>query len=325
VTTLRRTARGTRARLNLLAALAIAACSSNMPAENGAGDGGTTSPNAGVQVGAFTVRVPASGTVEPVSVVGKVFDGETPQLVVWETASESGACKLLKPRVPFCAASCGGSAACVENNTCRNYPAAQDVGVVTATGIRTSSGASEFSMSPVANTYQAPVSLPTDAVREGDTIRFSAAGGAYPPFTLQAKGVGPLSLENASIPLVENQVVRLVWPAAPASIGSSIKVVLDISHHAGTKGKIECDAADIGLLEIPAGLVSQLLALGVAGFPTVVVTRQTVGSATIAPGRVDLTIASAIERAVTIPGLESCTGDAECTPPKRCQTDLTCK
>jgi hypothetical protein len=319
-----------RAPFNVLAALAIAACSSSMPTENGTDAGGATSnpgtsPTAGVQVGAFTVRVPPSGAVEPVSVVGKVFDGQTPQLIVWETASESGACKLLKPRVPFCATSCGGSAACVENNTCRNYPTAQSVGVVTATGIRTSTGASEFSMSPVANTYQPSVSLPADAVREGDTIRFSAAGGAYSPFALQAKGVSPLSLENTTIPLLENQVVRLAWPAAPASVGSSIKVTLDISHHAGTKGKIECDAADVGVLEIPSGLVSQLLALGVAGFPTIIVSRQTVGSATIAPGRVDLTISSELERSVTIPGLESCTADAQCTPPKRCQTDLTCK
>lgn len=314
--------------LSALIGLVLVACSSTPSTDDAGVDGGTTPGDPNVQVGAFTVRVPGeSAGTGNVSVVGKVYDGPTPQLLIWQASSESGTCKLLKPRVPFCAASCGGSAACVENDTCQNYPAAKSVGVVKVTGIRTNLGASEFSMSPVASGYQPPagVSLPSDAVSEGNAIRISAAGDAYAPFTLEAKGIASLSLNNSSIPVAENQAVSLTWPAAQASTGSRVKVRLDISHHGGSKGKIECDAPDTGSFEIPAGMVTELLALGVAGFPTIIVTRQTVASATIVPGRVDLIIASEVERAVSIAGLESCTSDADCTPPKKCQADLTCK
>ncbi len=312
--------------LSAVATTIFIACSSAQSSHDAGVDAGTISGDPNVQVGAFVVRVPSETGSPNVAVVGKVYDGPTPQLLVWETSSESGACKLLKPRVPFCSTACGGSAACIENETCQNYPAAKSVGVVTVTGIETNSGA-EFSMSPVANTYQPPadISLPSNAVSEGDTIRFSAAGGAYAPFTLEAKGIAPLSLTNPSIPVAENQAVSLSWPSAQASTGSRVKVKLDISHHGGSKGKIECDAPDTGALEIPAPLVTQLLALGVAGFPTIISTRQTVGSATIAAGRVDLIVSSEVERAVSIAGLESCSSDAECTLPKKCQPDLTCQ
>jgi hypothetical protein len=67
------------------------------------------------------------------------------------------------------------------------------------------------------------------------------------------------------------------------------------------------------------------LNLGVAGFPTVVVTRSATGSTTIAPGRVDLVVSSTIERSVEIAGLTSCTADTDCQPGQTCQSDLTCK
>ena len=77
--------------------------------------------------------------------------------------------------------------------------------------------------------------------------------------------------------------------------------------------------------KIPAALVTKLLSLGVAGFPTVVVTRQWIGSTTIAPGRVDLVISSSLERTVTIDGLVSCTDTVDCPDGQTCQSDLTCK
>ena len=71
--------------------------------------------------------------------------------------------------------------------------------------------------------------------------------------------------------------------------------------------------------------LGQLLDLGVAGYPSVIVTRSATGTTTIAPGRVDLVVSSMVERPVTIPGLTSCTSDADCTGGQTCQSDLTCK
>jgi hypothetical protein len=88
---------------------------------------------------------------------------------------------------------------------------------------------------------------------------------------------------------------------------------------------IECDTEDTGSLEISAALVTKLLDLGVAGFPTVIVTREAVGSVTIAPGRVDLIVSSVVEHAVQVSGLTSCSADTDCPSGQTCQSDLTCK
>jgi hypothetical protein len=70
--------------------------------------------------------------------------------------------------------------------------------------------------------------------------------------------------------------------------------------------------------------MTQLLDRGAAGFPTVILERRAVGSALTTAGRVDLMIGSEIERPVTVPGVISCDGDEDCTPPATCQSDLTC-
>jgi hypothetical protein len=288
-----------------------------------------------VLVGQFQVSlvapIPASGSTPETpghtTLVGKVSDGPTPQLIVWEEAAQDGSCKLLTPRVPYCSQTCSGGSVCVENEKCQKYPSARSIGTVQAKGLKTVSGATEFSMDPVANNYQPPtsVTLAYPAFAEGDSIRLEASGGSFAAFTLQAQGITSLTLPSDTISLAENQAVSLTWaPPGKADI-AKIQVKLDISHHGGTKGKIECEAADSGSLQLSASLVTQLLKLGVAGFPTIVVTRSAVGSATISAGRLDLVISSEVEKAVTIPGLNSCNKDTDCPDNQKCQPDLTCK
>ncbi|MBX3264782.1 MAG: hypothetical protein KIS78_23045 [Labilithrix sp.] len=259
--------------------------------------------------------------------MGKVFDGPALSEVIWEEARAAGACKLLTPRVPFCSSACGSSAACVEDDVCAAYPAARSAGAVTVDGLRLEDGATTFVMSPVVNGYQpaAGVKLASPAFDEGDAIAIAAAGDYFEPFAIEAKGVAPLTLSSDVVSLEAEQPAKLAW-TPPASPGlSTIEVKLDISHHGGTKGKIECAAEDSGALEISAELVTDLLALGVAGFPSVVVTRRAVGSTTIAEGRVDLVVSSSVERPVVVAGLTSCTDDTQCSDGQTCQADLTCK
>jgi hypothetical protein len=281
------------------------------------------------QVGQFLVSLVApdtsTSTAGHTSVVGKVNGGATPELVVWETATTDGGCKLLTPRVPFCSTSCG-TGACIEDETCKSYPTAVSVGTVTAKGLKTAAGDTTFTMDPVANNYQPPasVTLAYPAFAEGDAISLDATGGTFSAFTLKATGIAELKLLNDSIALAENQAVNLTW-TPPSSSASKIQVKLDISHHGGTKGKIVCETADSGSLTLPASMLTQLIKLGVAGYPTIVVTRLASGSATISAGRVDLVISSDVEKQVTVSGLTSCTKDTECPDGQKCQTDLTCK
>jgi hypothetical protein len=288
-----------------------------------------------ILVGSFQVRLVApvpGGANAPAapgytSVFGKIYDGPTLAQIVWEEGEKEGTCQLFTPRVPFCSTPCGGSAACVEDETCEDYPAAHGVGKVTAKGLHTAAGESEFVMSPVANNYQPPasVTLPYPAFAEGDEISLAASGDFYSAFTLKAKGVSPLSLLNDEIVIEPDKPMTLTWtPPKQAGI-STLHVKLDISHHGGTKGMIACEAEDTGAIELPAKLLKQLTDLGVAGFPSVVVTRKATGSTTIAPGRVDLVVSADIEREVKIPGLTSCTDDTDCASGQTCQADLTCK
>ncbi|MFH0902347.1 MAG: hypothetical protein V2A73_17075, partial [Pseudomonadota bacterium] len=322
--------------LAIVLALSVAACTDSGEATPDAGESDAridaAAGDPSVLVGSFqVVLVPpdtASATPGYTRVVGKVYDGPTPAQLVWEESRTAGECRLLEPRVPFCSKPCENGSVCVEDGKCQAYPASQVVGTVKVTGIRTEAGATEFSMEPIANSYQPPAgtSLPYPAFAENDTIRFEASGSSFTaPFTLQANGIGPLELANDTIPLEQGKAVMLSWSPPGEGVASQIQVKLDISHHGGTKGMIQCEATDDGSLELAATLVTDLLNLGVAGFPTIVISRSAVGSATIVSGRVDLVVASQIEREVEIPGLDSCDDNEDCPKGETCQPDLTCK
>ncbi|WP_438033478.1 hypothetical protein [Sorangium sp. So ce204] len=329
-------------------ALAALACSSsgggtNDPSGSGGSAGGPGGPGGSggstgsgeptgdpmKLVGAFQVRsLPAAepGTGST-SVIGKIYDGPTPSQLVWEVQAEEDGCQLLTPRVPFCNEPCGGSAVCVEDDTCQPYPAAHSAGNVTVTGLNLESGEASLVMSPTANNYQPPagVKLLYPPVDEGDVLRFEASGDFFSAFTVETKGVSPLELLSETIELKPEEPLHIEWtPPGQADI-ARLHVKLDISHHGGTKGMIECNVDDTGSLDVPASLVKQLLDLGVAGFPTIIVTRRSVGSTTIPAGRVDLVVSSQIERAVVIAGLTSCNDDSQCPEGQTCQSDLTCK
>jgi hypothetical protein len=97
-----------------------------------------------------------------------------------EQALVDGDCALLTPRIPFCSAGCS-SAVCVEDGQCQAYPTAQSVGTVHASGLHTPSGATEFSMDPIANNYQPTETLPYPAFAEGDDLVFAASGSTFTP------------------------------------------------------------------------------------------------------------------------------------------------
>jgi len=317
----------------------LVGCGGSSPADDdgsdadAGGDDGSGSA-AGDKLGTFSVqliapRVENDGSTTPgyTSVLGKVYDGVTPETVVWDTAATSGECALAIPRVPFCSPACGSNMACVADNTCATYPTAQSVGSVHLDGVKTATGTG-VDLTVVANSYQvAGATLAYPAFAEGEAIKLTATGSAFAAaFTASSKGVATLALGSAgSLALEAGAPLALTWTVPAASAGSTIHVKLDISHHGGSKGKIECDTTDNGSLSVASTLVDQLLGLGVAGFPTVIVTRAATGHAAVATGHIDLVVSSEVEVAVGVPGVQSCTTDDQCTAPATCQDDLTCR
>ena len=257
------------------------------------------------------------------SLAGRVNDGPTPVGVEWTPTHQDGACQLLEPSVPFCDPPCGGAALCVHEGVCQAYPRAHSVGTVHVTGIRTHAGANAFDVDPVGNQYQYS-DAPFPGFEDGDPLRVGTGGGDYDPFTVPGTGITPLDVPATEFTLRAGQPLSVDWAPPPVPGTSTIHVKLDISHHGGSRGAIECDAPDTGHLEVGAGLVRDLLDLGVAGFPTIGIARKTVGSVDIAVGRVDLIVTSDVERPIVVPGVVSCTDDSSCPAGAVCLPDLTC-
>ena len=260
------------------------------------------------------------------TVQGKVYEGPLPSSILWQEAVKSGACALYKPKAPFCDPGCGSNALCVSDGVCKVFPKSIGVGKVTVTGTKTLAGATTFAMDPILNGYQPPAGTNLDFLpfAEGDPVSVSAAGDTgLGAFSVNGKAIARLVLLNDSIVLEDGKPVQLRWTPPGKDVGSAVAVKVDISHHGGSKGKIECEAADNGTLDISASLVDALKALGMSGWPTIEVTRRTVG--TNAQVGVSLEIESPISRSLSIPGLISCTGDEDCPDGKTCQHDMQCK
>lgn len=308
-----------------------------------AGTGGTPSTDAGAtstaKIGEFSLQLAApvaasgtgSATAGYTSLLGKVFDGPATETTLWIKKDEAEGCTLLTPQVPFCETPCGSGNVCVADDKCQKSPTAIGAGTLSVKGVKTDTGATEFTSDTskeIKYAYQTPVgvSLAYPAFAEGDAVEVSLSGDTgISAFSLKGKGIATLELINGdSYPLAAGKGLALAWKAPAQATGSRILLKLDISHHGGSKGKIECDVDDDGSFTIPAKLVDALTALGVAGFPSVSITRAAVTSVATAKGRVDLRLFSYSDRPVDVPGVVSCSDDTECATGKKCRDDKTC-
>lgn len=288
------------------------------------GSAGSTSGaggESGALYGSFVVSwVPADAETMSdarTSILGKLYNGPTPSADAWKVESEMNGCKLSVPEQVLCQPACGSSGACVAGNMCMPYPKPVTAGTVTLNGI----GSSPIAMDPVANNYQpkGSASVPYPPCSEGDAVSIAGTG-----FEVQAKCIAPLTFEG-DYTLQKGQPLQLKWGVPGQSQLAKIGVKLDISHHGGSTGKIECEVADSGALTIAAAQIDRLVELGAAGFPTVTLTRQVIAAGSGKANDVTLTLASAVERPVMIPGLVSCSEDTDCPSGQKCQSNRACK
>jgi hypothetical protein len=283
--------------------------------------------------GSFTLRLvpPVEATssspaaAAQTSFIGFATEGETPVANAWVQDQTANGCTLYTPKAPFCDPACGTSAVCVSDDKCVKNATSKPVGTIVLKGLKDG----DVSMSPLGtnNNYQpkAGTTLPFPPCVEGAAVSLAVDGGAYKGFELSARCISPLEF-NGSLKLVKGSAAKLEWKTPGDSKLARIKVRLDISHHGGSRGKIECDVEDTGSLELSAAMVTKLLDLGVAGYPTIILTRIVSGGvASGEPQHVTFLVQESVERAVEIDGLLSCTENSQCTAPKTCQSDLTCK
>jgi hypothetical protein len=246
---------------------------------------------------------------------GAVFEAEYPPPFPLTLDTTDGDCELWVPTNASCTPTCTGGV-CTAANTCSKYPKEASAGGVTVDG--TEGG--PFTVMPITTrfVYQATSALPSPPCEEGAAVTVSGTG-----FSASVKCIKPLVLTSTiPIPVMSGSPVALAWePATEASARINIK--LDIAHHGGRKGEIQCDVADTGSFSIPAALVTKLVALGLAGFPTIGMKRIVHAPATGQPG-ITLTMAAPLERAVDT-GIRSCNEAVDCEDGETCTEAKICE
>ena len=293
-------------------------------------------------VGAFSLVLQAATGSTPAysQLIGSVYDKVDPS-TVWTAQMTVGGCSVLTGPTYTCATKCVSPELCVAQDTCGAAHSLESAGTVTLTGVgcpRAESfmGASGYFDSLSDATY--PPAHP------GAPLSIAAAGGASGPFTLNGEGVDPLELGGGSLSLISGQALTVTWTPPTQAAMQQIQIVIDAAHHGGTLARLECDGLpDTGSATIDGGLIAYLISKGVAGFPTITVTRRTADSTTIASGCVDFIVSSAVTSAVTVcQSAASCTmscncggsspsgactgaaSDVACPQGMTCQVDLTC-
>jgi hypothetical protein len=309
----------------------------------GAGGTGGAAADPNATIGAFDLKlnapVPASKEVAATpgftSFDGQVRNAASPPTRTLREMMKEGDCRLLVPFAPFCdPATCPAPNVCVATSetttatACLPHAVSRNAGKLTIKGLLTETGPATIDLVPDANYYVVvEPKLAYPAFKEGDDVEVSAAGsGEFPAFTLKSKGISQLELMISSpLQLSPDQALPLRWkpPGQPAL--TRVQILIDISHHGGFRGLIRCDTSDTGMLDVPAKLVTALIGLGVAGYPTVSITRHAEGRAQVTGGWVDLNVISTRDEALTVAGFTSCNEDKEpCPTGKTCGTDSVC-
>jgi hypothetical protein len=266
------------------------------------------------------------------SMVGRVYDAEVPPNITWTATAEEGACTLLEPSIPACDPACSGTDVCVADGRCVAYPRSLDLGTVTLRGLMRQSGEGEIAIDPPpSKNYQLPggVQLAYPPFAERDAITLDAEGGELPAFTIETTGIAELDPTiDGPLRFTAESATELRWAPAADAAASRILVRVDISHHGGQKGEIVCDAEDTGSLAIPAALGAQLIDLGIAGYPSLQITREAIGTANAGGARIELVVASPVTLELDIPGLVSCDepgAQGVCPDGQQCQPDWRCQ
>jgi hypothetical protein len=282
---------------------------------SGAG-GGDAGGGTGIY-GAFVATLFSEPPPAYTKLIGQIYNGPQPPSQVLKLDSQEGGCQLLVPKASFCMGGCTGGV-CIDENTCMPYPALVGVGTAHVTGF---TGGELTLTEPMNKTYQPTPTLPADACSEGGAIEVHTD-----KFNLQGKCVASLELTAKAtdkIPVKTGMPVKVLWKAAGQADISRVEIHLDIAHHGGKKGEINCDVPDTGSFDIPATLTTKLVSLGLAGFPTIDVRRVSTAVAANEP-YITLQIDSRISRDVDT-GVVSCGDTMPCPAGQTCQPDLTCK
>ncbi len=250
---------------------------------------------------------------------GSVLNSINPR-ADFEVLNQSETCELLGPRTLVCDTPCESGLTCAGDDECIPTPEKISVGALTLSGL-----AEPWEIRPngITNDYSASLAEPFPAFTAGDEIALAAAGADTGAFELTATAVETLTSEQTTVPVARGASAPLTW--APADAGDAeILITFTVNAHGATTGWIECVVPDTGAFDVPEPLVTELIDLGLSGFPRVTVERRSLAAATVDGGCVDFRVSSEITLDLEIEGLISCTTSDECPDGQTCSTEYVC-
>jgi hypothetical protein len=228
-------------------------------------------------------------------------------------AMTSGGCQLLVPTT--CDPACPETSWCTAKDRCSPKSMVINAGTLAIGGF----GSGTISVEPQGNVYVISPTLPFPGCTEGASVTVTAS-----QFTLAGHCVAPLHVTTtAPVRATAGHPIDLAWTAAAKPEQSRVQIAVEISHHGGFKGEIDCDVPDTGSFSIPEPLVTALNGLGRAGYPTIALTRAATFTAASQPN-VSLAVSSEVVLAAET-GVVSCAGNGDCTAPATCQPNRTCQ
>jgi hypothetical protein len=276
-----------------------------------AGSGGTGgSGSSDVLLGTFTVALnpAANGMAAFTTVLGTVYAGDYPTDVIETPVASEGGCTTYQFSRHSCSSpTCTGAEKCAGPNDCRATPDLVSVGTVTLDGI----GTAPLRLAETNKKYQYPADIEYPGFAEGAELSLSATGSFYPAFTVTTTGVAPVTLGGTSFELASGQPLLVEWDAG-GNPDATVSVSLNISRHGGSAGYLECKTSDSGSLTIPAGPITRLIALGVAGFPQLTLMRTSRGETSVPAGKIALLSTATIIPTLTVEGVCSCNDSVDC-------------
>lgn len=252
---------------------------------------------------------------------GQAADGVVPATVLEAVASE-GDCTLLKRNNPYCDPTCDPGFTCDFDGTCIAYPAAQDLGTVSISGL-----ADDVVMEPNAPTYQyfdTNISFP--GFEPGILIQLTTTGGAYLPVTLHAVGVDLLEPTSVNWQIAAATDLAVAWDAPTGAVRSTVDLSLNIDQHGITPVTLQCSFADTGSAVVPASVLDALFAYGVSGYPSANIARRTVDSTLLGAGCIDFALGHEVLVDVSVAGHTPCDSPDDCPDGQTCNFSIqTCE
>ncbi len=303
----------------LLAALVLAACGEDAPADDDDADAGTWTGDdlAGAcaldqKVGEFAIEVGLGNYVQ-----GAVQDAVHPNTVLTEVQRD-GACVLLERKPPVCSPACDlQTQVCGLDDQCHPSPRNQGLGTVTISGLTRA-----VSIQPDAQNGYFDTGFTAAPFALGALIRLDASGSsAAAAFSLRGIGVNPIELGSLAWVLAPGQPFTVEWTASGRT-DLRVHVRMNVDQHGNTPIALECDVPDTGAFTIPASMIDALLGSGISGVPNAKVERHSLDSTTVGAGCVELSVRSRIGEPrlkLSIQGVDTCPA-----PQHACPEGKTC-